>query len=111
MVAPPLALSQPVTDLPGLGPARAKALDRLGLRTIDDLVGHYPKRYEDRRHFERFPTTPGDQPVCVCGIVVATSNKRLGGRRQMFEATLQEPDQHALSSLLVIRWFNAFYVA
>ena len=106
----PLELSQPVTDLPGLGPVRAKALERLGLITVGDLLTHYPRRYEDRRQFEHFPTTAGDRPVCVCGIVVATSSKRLRGRQTLFEATLQEPERHALSSLLTVRWFNAYFV-
>ncbi len=110
MEPPPLALSQPVTDLPGLGPVRAKALERLGLLTVGDLLSHYPKRYEDRRQFEHFPTQAGDKPVCVCGVVVATSTKRLRGRQMMFEATLQEPERHALSSLLTVRWFNAYFV-
>ena len=105
-----LDLSQPVTDLPGLGPVRAKALERLGLSTVGDLLTHYPRRYEDRRQFEHFPTGAGDKPVCVCGVVVATSSKRLRGRQMMFEATLQEPERHALSSLLVVRWFNAYFV-
>ncbi len=110
MDAPPLELASPVTDLPGVGPERAKALERLGLTTVGELLTHYPKRYEDRRHFEHFPTQAGDRPVCVCGIVVATSTKRLRGRQMMFEATLQEPERHALSSLLTVRWFNAFFV-
>ena len=110
MERPALALSQPVTDLPGLGPARAKALERLGLTTIGDLLTHYPRRYEDRRQFEHFPNAAGDRPVCVCGIVVSTSSKRLRGRQTMFEATLQEPERHALSSLLTVRWFNAYFV-
>ena len=96
MDAPPLALDSPLTDLPGLGPVRAKALERLGLSTVGELLTHYPKRYEDRRQFERFPTQAGDQPVCVCGIVVSTSSKRLRGRHMIFEATLQEPERHAL---------------
>ena len=110
MVQPFLALTQPVTDLPGLGPSRAKALERLGLRTVGDLLTHYPRRYEDRREFEHFPHVAADRPVCVCGVVVSTAAKRLGGRRLLFEATLQEPERHALSSLLVVRWFNAYYV-
>ena len=107
---PPLALASPVTDLPGVGPERAKALDRLGLTTVGDLLSHYPKRYEDRRHFESFPTQAGDTPVCVSGIVVGTSTKRLRARQMMFEATLQEPERHALSSLLTVRWFNAYFI-
>ena len=105
-----LPLSAPLVELPGIGPTRVKALERLDLHTVGDLLTHYPRRYEDRRHFENFPTGGDDKPVCVCGIVVSTSTKRLGGKRQMFEATLQEVDRHALSSLLTIRWFNTWYV-
>ncbi len=46
----PLAWDDPVTELTGVGPARAEALERLGVRTIGDLLRHCPARYEDRRH-------------------------------------------------------------
>ena len=110
MDQPRLAVSSPLADVPGLGPVRLKALERLGLATVGDLLTHYPRRYEDRRHFEHFPNAATDTPVCVCGVVVSTAAKQLGGRRQMFEATLQEVERHALSSLLTLRWFNAWYV-
>ncbi|HSN00350.1 MAG TPA: ATP-dependent DNA helicase RecG [Rudaea sp.] len=42
------AAAQPVTELPGVGPALANALERLGLRTLQDLWFHLPLRYEDR---------------------------------------------------------------
>ncbi len=106
----PLTLDQSLLEVPGFGPARAKACERLGLRTVGDLLGHYPRRYEDRRQFENFPTQPGDKPVCVCGTVVGTAVKRLSGRKTLFEATIQEPSGHALSARLTVRWFNLFYV-
>ncbi len=40
--------AQPVTALPGVGPALAKTLERLGLRSLQDLWFHLPLRYEDR---------------------------------------------------------------
>ncbi|MBS0557546.1 MAG: ATP-dependent DNA helicase RecG [Proteobacteria bacterium] len=43
-----LAAAQPVTSLPGVGPALAKTLERLGLHTLQDLWFHLPLRYEDR---------------------------------------------------------------
>ena len=104
------SLLAPLAEVPGIGPTRLKALERLDLHTVGDLLTHYPRRYEDRRHFEQFPDGSNDQPVCVCGIVVSTASKRLGGKRQMFEVTLQEVERHALSSLLTIRWFNTWYV-
>ncbi len=35
--------------LPGVGPARAKALAKLGLSTVGDLLRHFPRAHEDRR--------------------------------------------------------------
>ncbi len=47
-VAAPLA-ERPVTALRGVGPALASALaERLGLRTVQDVLFHLPLRYEDR---------------------------------------------------------------
>jgi len=45
--APPLD-ERPVTSLRGVGPALAATLERLGLRTVQDLLFHLPLRYEDR---------------------------------------------------------------
>ena len=42
-------MNESVTKLPGVGPRRAEALAKLGIRTIEDLLRHYPRRYEDRR--------------------------------------------------------------
>ena len=47
-VTAPLA-ERPVTALRGVGPALADALaERLGLRTVQDVLFHLPLRYEDR---------------------------------------------------------------
>lgn len=35
-------LHTPLTDLPGVGPARARALDKLGLSTVADLLAYFP---------------------------------------------------------------------
>jgi ATP-dependent DNA helicase RecG len=39
---------QPLTVVPGVGPALAGRLQRLGLATVQDLLFHLPLRYEDR---------------------------------------------------------------
>ena len=38
------------TTLPGVGPALAATLQRLGLTTLQDLWFHLPLRYEDKTH-------------------------------------------------------------
>ena len=45
----PLDFIAPVTALPGVGAKRAEILGRLGIASVEDLLRHYPVRYEDRR--------------------------------------------------------------
>lgn len=41
------ALTDPVGELAGVGPARQKALAELGINTVADLLTYYPFRYDD----------------------------------------------------------------
>ena len=43
-------LFSPVTDLRGVGPARAAALQRLGNFTLYDQLAYFTSAYEDRTH-------------------------------------------------------------
>ncbi len=85
-------------------------LGRLGLSTLDDLVKHYPRRYEDRRRFDRFPDEEMERPVCLFGIVTKTALKRIGGWRRMFETTFENESGGILSQPLTCRWFNMPYI-
>jgi len=55
------AAARPVTSLPGVGPALAATLARLGLETLQDLWFHLPLRYEDRTRITAIrDLRPGD---------------------------------------------------
>ena len=38
----------PITQFPGVGEARARKLQKLGLSTAGDLLAWYPRDYEDQ---------------------------------------------------------------
>ena len=40
----PLTRDTPLTVLPGVGPARGKKLEKLGLRALGDVLDHLPQR-------------------------------------------------------------------
>jgi RecG-like helicase/REP element-mobilizing transposase RayT len=89
---------------------RLTPLARLGLATLGDLIKHYPRRYEDRRRFDRFPDEEMERQVCLLGIVTKASLKRIGGWRRMFEMTLENESNEILSQPLICRWFNMPYM-
>jgi ATP-dependent DNA helicase RecG len=99
---PPLA--QPVSVLWGVGPERAAQLARLEIHTVEDLLLHRPRRYEDRRKFLPIRDLQVGEPATVRGRVVASGFKswKKGGR-SMFECILEDG-----SSRLHCRWWQAY---
>jgi ATP-dependent DNA helicase RecG len=53
-------LQQPVQYVRGVGPRLAQAFARLGIRTVEDLLYHVPRRYEDRSQFATLYAAPHD---------------------------------------------------
>jgi len=105
-----IQFSQALEELDWIPRPKLTALRRLEIETVEDLLTHYPRRYEDRTHFAPFPREESDTPLLVCGEVVKTRLIRFGGWKKIFEATLEESDANALSQPLVLRWFNLHYV-
>ena len=64
-----LRLTDRVEALPGVGAVRARALAKLGLATVEDLLRYFPRDYEDRRRRSTIAGAPPDAPVCIAALV------------------------------------------
>ena len=64
-------LTEPLTSLRGVGPAAARALGRLGLATVGDLLEHFPRAHEDRSRLTPLPAVAPGRPVVVQAAVAA----------------------------------------
>lgn len=96
-------LTAPVKTLWGVGPERVKQLERLGIVTIEDLLLHRPRRYEDRRKFLPIARLQIGEPATVRGKIIAAGVKRWRkGERAMFECVLDDGTAH-----LYCRWWQA----
>jgi ATP-dependent DNA helicase RecG len=85
-----------------VGGERAAQLARLGILTIEDLLLHAPRRYEDRRHFRKIAELTKDEPFTARGTIVAQGLKRFrGGNKSVFEFILDDG-----SARLHCRWWN-----
>ena len=59
----------PVTVLRGVGPRVAERLQRLNIRTLQDVLFHLPARYEDRTRVTPMGAVQSGQQVVVQGEV------------------------------------------
>src|ERR1035437_5148130 len=95
-------LAAPVTSLWSVGAERAAQLARLDIHTIEDLLLHRPRRYEDRRHFRSIAGLTRDEAATARGTIVALGLRRFrGGSKSVFEIILDDG-----SARLHCRWWN-----
>ena len=65
-------LSDPVTILKGVGPTKAKQLAALNIYTLEDLICHFPRGYEDRTRIVTIDKLQPDTPACFKAMVMNT---------------------------------------
>ncbi len=97
------SLSAPVIAAWGVGEERAQLLARLKIFTVEDLLLHKPRRYEDRRKFLPIRDLKIKEAATVRGKIVASGTKRFRkGTRAMFECVFDDG-----TALLHCRWWQA----
>ncbi len=96
----------PVSGLRGVGPERQALLARLGIATVEDLLLHRPRRYEDRRHFRTIRELQLDEPATTRGKIVAQGLKTFAKKtKSVFEIILEDG-----TARLHCRWWNLPYM-
>ena len=99
-------VNTPLRELPGVGEARAKGLEKLGLRVAGDLVGYFPRSYEDRRQVYAIAEAPVGELCCV-RVMAAEEPRRMHIRKGLDVTRLKVVDG---ASAMLVTFFNQGYV-
>lgn len=89
----------PLSVLSGVGAAMSERLSRLGIRSVQDLLFHFPLRYEDRTHITPLKDLRPDSYATIEGIVQTCEVQF--SRRAMLVVSLSDG-----SSKIMLRFFN-----
>ena len=60
-----------VRYIKGIGETRAKALSKVGVSTLEDLISYFPRSYEDRRESRRIMDLVPGETACVTAMMAA----------------------------------------
>ena len=88
---PTSSLDLPATELSGVGRESAKLLDKLGIRTIGDLLWHLPRTYLDFSKFTPLRHVRAEQEQTVEAILGRISQRRTSTGKLMTEVELVDP--------------------
>ena len=106
---PTSSLDLPVTALPGVGDESEKLLERLGIRTIGDLLWHLPRTYLDYSKFVPLrQLRPGKQQT-VEAVLGRIAQRRTARGTLMTEIELLDPADRGPSGVKAT-WFGRQFI-
>lgn len=98
------SLHDSVQYVKGVGPKRLELLNRLGIRTVRDLLTFIPRDYEDRSHITPIARLRVGDKATIKARVVQVEKYRARGGRAMARVLVDDG-----TDTLVCTWFNTRY--
>ncbi len=99
-------LQTPLGELPGVNASRLELLDRLGLRTVGDLLYHLPRAYEDLTDLRPIASVVAGTVQTVQGEIVEMDTRSLNDGKFVVSVVLSDDGTHVLEGV----WFNQSHV-
>lgn len=83
-------IDQSIQYLKGVGPKRAGKLSRMGIVTVRDLLGYFPREYEDRRHTSKIAALANEQKTVIAGKIETSDVVKLNASLTIFKAAISD---------------------
>ena len=100
-----LRLDSDVQYIKGVGPRRASLLTSRGIRTVEDLLLHIPKAYQDRANFVPLSSLKVGQDAAVHARVYRSRVIQTRTRGKILDVILTDN-----SSFVHAKWFHGAYL-
>ncbi|MEA3351670.1 MAG: ATP-dependent DNA helicase RecG [Chloroflexota bacterium] len=95
-------LNADVKSLNNIGSSYARRLERLGIKTLGDMLYHFPNRHDDYSKMTPINELSYEEKVSIIGTVQSVNKRKVrGGRTALVEAVISDG-----SSALRVSWFN-----
>ncbi len=99
-------LDAPVTSVAGVGPAIAAKFERLGIRTVRDLLYYLPREHHDYSKLQKIGTLPLDEVVTTLGVIWEAQNVRTPNGRMTRTIARISDETGEIRAV----WFNQPYL-
>src|SRR5690606_10655591 len=97
----PTLLATPVQYLKGCGAARAELLEKLGIRTVRDLLFYFPRDYQELTELQAVAELEEGKAASVLGTVEEVDSSRTSSGGSIVGVLVRQENRH-----LRAVWFN-----
>lgn len=101
-----IKLSNSVSEIRGIGPRYLKYLEKLGIKTIKDLLWYFPFRYEDFSKIKKINELQSEEKCSIIGSVKKIDIRRTFKRKMFIVEAVIEDDTGQITAI----WFNQIYL-
>lgn len=99
-------LEKEIQFIKGVGPNRAKLLNKLGINTLEDLITYYPRDYEDRSKPKMIASlVDGEEALIEVMVVSRMSEQRIRKNMTIYKLIVRDE-----TGTCVLTWFNQSYL-
>jgi len=95
-----IELNTSIQYIKGVGPARAEALSKVGIETVEDLLYYFPRRHLDRTTITTCNNLKKDSIQTVVGVIKSSGFKTFR-KGKLFQSLLYDG-----TGYLTLTWFN-----
>ncbi|RLC40382.1 MAG: DNA helicase RecG [Candidatus Nealsonbacteria bacterium] len=99
-------LDTPIKEIPRVGPNFRKKLEKMGIKTTEDLLFHFPHRYEDFSNIRPISKVKLNESNCILGKILEIKNSRTWKQKMILTEALVEDKTGAIKVI----WFNQPYL-
>lgn len=101
-----MGIHEHITSLQGVGPKKAKALEKLKIRTIGDFLSYYPREYQDRSHCKPIKDLVDGEIALIRGNITLMVRGGYGyGRKRNLKLLISDE-----SGCIEVVFFHAAYL-
>lgn len=101
-----IQLKTDLSVIPGVGPKFTSKLQKLGIRTVKDLLWHFPFRYEDYSKIVPIGELAVDQSVTIQGMINQITTRRTWKKNLFITEAIIVDETGGIKAV----WFNQPYV-
>lgn len=96
----------PLSEIKGIGEVRLRLFEKKGIFTAEDLIGYYPRDYEDRSKATPIADVLPGSDVLVRGhVLTSVSEKRIRKGMTVYSMTVGDE-----SGIMAVTWYNNKFV-